>query len=54
MPRYDFRCNTCHEIKEIEENIPPACPMCADLMVRIYSPVGIQFNSPGFYSTDNK
>jgi putative FmdB family regulatory protein len=52
MPRYDFKCNVCQEIKEVTEPIPPACTTCGEQMVRVWSAPGIQFKGSGFYSTD--
>jgi len=51
MPLYDFKCNTCSEIVETNENIPPVCSTCSGTMQRIWTAPGIKFNSPGFYST---
>jgi putative FmdB family regulatory protein len=51
MPLYDFKCDCCTEVIEINEPIPPACGTCGNLMVRIWSAPAIQFKGSGFYST---
>lgn len=51
MPLYDFKCNTCNEVIEVNENVQIACNTCGETMQRVWSPVGIKFNAPGFYST---
>lgn len=51
MPLYDFKCNVCKEVKETNENIPPACTTCGEIMVRVYSAPAIQFKGTGFYKT---
>jgi putative FmdB family regulatory protein len=51
MPRYDFKCETCGEIVETTENIPPICSTCSNTMMRIWSTVAVKFNGSGFYST---
>jgi len=51
MPLYDFKCITCNEVIETNENIPPVCSTCSGTMQRIWTAPGIKFNAPGFYST---
>lgn len=51
MPRYDFKCETCTEIIEVTENIPPMCTTCNNTMVRVWSAPAVKFNGTGFYST---
>jgi putative FmdB family regulatory protein len=51
MPRYDFKCSTCTEIIETDENIPPVCTTCYSTMTRVWSTVAVKFNGSGFYST---
>lgn len=51
MPLYDFKCNTCKEVIELRENIPPACKTCGEVMARVYSAPAIQFKGTGFYKT---
>jgi putative FmdB family regulatory protein len=51
MPRYDFKCETCTEIIETTDNIPPVCTTCNGTMTRVWSTVAVKFNGSGFYST---
>ena len=51
MPLYDFKCDYCTEVIEINEPVPPSCGTCGNLMVRIWSAPAIQFKGSGFYST---
>ena len=51
MPRYDFKCSTCTEVIETDENIPPVCTTCYSTMTRVWSTVAVKFNGSGFYST---
>lgn len=51
MPSYDFKCNTCNEIVEVNENIPPRCKTCGETMVKVWTPIAVQFKGTGFYST---
>jgi putative FmdB family regulatory protein len=51
MPAYDFKCSACTTIVEVNENIAPPCPTCAEVMVRIWSAPAVKFKGPGFYST---
>lgn len=51
MPLFDFKCGTCNEMVETNENIPPICTTCNGNMQRIWSAPAIKFNAPGFYST---
>ena len=53
MPTYDYECPTDGEV--IEFTLPfdheaPLCP-CGALMRRVFNPVPVKFNGPGFYST---
>jgi putative FmdB family regulatory protein len=56
MPKYDYKCNKCSSQIEFErgfgEDREPSC--CNELMTRVWSSVGVLFNGPGFYSTDNR
>ena len=49
MPRFDFKCNTCTTVIEIDENIPPACETCGEIMVRVWSAPAFK-PGPGMYS----
>jgi putative FmdB family regulatory protein len=56
MAKYDYKCNTCNDIIEIDhkhdEHIFRKCKVCGDELQRIYSPPGITFKGPGFYKSD--
>jgi putative FmdB family regulatory protein len=52
MPNYDFKCNTCNSILEVQDPAPVPCTTCGNTMERIWTVPGIKFNAPGFYSTD--
>jgi len=51
MPNYDFKCNTCSTVTELQDPALPPCPICGETMVRVWSSVAVKFNAPGFYST---
>ena len=51
MPYYDFECKVCTKLIEIDEPIPPTCPSCGAVMLRIWSAVPTHFKGSGFYST---
>lgn len=51
MPAYDFKCNYCNEVIEINEPIAPSCGTCGNTMARIWSAPAVQFKGTGFYST---
>jgi len=57
MPRYDFTCKVCDIHIEIEKSIsdphPELCN-CGGELVRVFTPVGVQFKGSGFYRTDNR
>ena len=50
MPLFDFKCITCSEMVETNENIPPICTTCGGTMQRVWSAPGIKFNATGFSS----
>jgi putative FmdB family regulatory protein len=56
MPKYDYKCNQCFSQVEFErefgEDREPTC--CGKSMSRVWGSIGIVFNGPGFYSTDNR
>jgi putative FmdB family regulatory protein len=56
MPLYDYKCEKCGVTvefrREFGEDREPSC--CNVLMQRQWSSPSIIFNSPGFYSTDNR
>jgi putative FmdB family regulatory protein len=58
MPIYEFNCLTCETKEEVTRSLEdrekaPTCPACGYHMMRVFSPVGIQFKGSGFYKTDN-
>jgi putative FmdB family regulatory protein len=58
MPIYQYRCLNCNrqfELKQSFSDKPIAdCPSCHGIARRIFSPVPIIFNGPGFYVTDSR
>lgn len=56
---YDYKCEKCNSEITVERSIHaeasnPMCFNCHTTMDRVWSSPVITFNSPGFYSTDNK
>ena len=58
MPTYQYRCLNCNlqfELKQSFNDKPIAdCPSCHGIARRLFSPVPIIFNGPGFYITDSR
>jgi putative FmdB family regulatory protein len=60
MPTKTYRCENCSfvfdNIQRFDEPNPNVCPRCqhANMLVRVYKPVGVVFKGSGFYATDNK
>jgi len=58
MPIYQYRCLDCKlqfELRQSFQDKPIAdCPTCHGIARRIFSPVPIIFNGPGFYVTDSR
>lgn len=59
MPKYDYKCNPCalnfiQERSILEDEPVYYCEKCKGILTRQYTSFGVQFNSKGFYSTDNK
>jgi len=58
MPTYQYRCLNCNsefELKQSFNDKPVAdCPTCRGVARRIFCPVPIIFNGPGFYVTDSR
>jgi putative FmdB family regulatory protein len=58
MPRYEFKCEICNDVKEITATFQEGyiVPNCDDpdhgKMMRIFSAAHVQFTGSGFYSTD--
>jgi putative FmdB family regulatory protein len=51
MPNYDFKCETCNTILEVQDPAAPPCTVCGNTMVRIWTSIAVKFNGSGFYST---
>jgi putative FmdB family regulatory protein len=51
MPTYDFKCNFCGTVVETKSNVPDACGLCGETMVRLWSATPVHFKGTGFYST---
>jgi putative FmdB family regulatory protein len=58
MPTYQYRCLNCNrqfELKQSFNDKPVAdCPSCHGIARRLFCPVPIIFNGPGFYVTDSR
>ena len=56
MPRYDYRCDPCDEVFEIErptsDRSEVACPSCGTIARRVFTPVGVVLKGSGFHATD--
>ena len=59
MPLYDFQCEQCETIFEVERSMTETrtetCPACGSKKtVKVFSSAGISFKGSGFYVTDSK
>jgi putative FmdB family regulatory protein len=59
MPNYDYACKTCEQTITVNRGIndpenKPKCLKCMAVMIRVYDSPVVNFNSPGFYSTEGK
>lgn len=59
MPAYEYLCDKCNinytKVRGIKEDDPGYhCETCNTALSRVYSNVGVVFNGPGYYSTDNR
>lgn len=56
MPLYDYKCEKCGEIFEIQQRITEEplkfCPKCQGPFKRLISSAGIIFKGSGFHVTD--
>lgn len=55
MPTYDARCPHCEDQHEIVKPMMapmPTCPDCGTQLVRLYAPICVQYNAPGFHTTE--
>ena len=59
MPKYEYLCSNCainftKERSILDDEPKYFCEKCNGMLTRQYTPFAVQFNSKGFYSTDNK
>jgi putative FmdB family regulatory protein len=58
MPLYVYQCEECglrfERRQPIDETPLRQCPECQGRVHRVVQPVGVIFNGPGFYVTDNR
>jgi putative FmdB family regulatory protein len=58
MPHYDYKCEKCQDIFEVEQRITEeplkVCPKCKGPVKRMISASGIVFKGSGFHVTDYK
>jgi putative FmdB family regulatory protein len=59
MPNYDYECNQCRSVIEVnhsmKESYKEPCQKCGGNMVKCISGgVGVHFKGSGFYETDYK
>lgn len=58
MPTYQYRCLNCSRQFDLRQSFndkPVAdCPSCHGVARRVFCPVPIIFNGPGFYVTDSR
>jgi len=57
VPTYDYKCPECGEVREVKHHMGDMLTVvceCGNTMMRKYSKTAVIFNSPGFYSWDNK
>lgn len=58
MARYDYRCNACGKVFEVEHGMTEhpniTCPDCNGEATKVFSASGIKFEGSGFYNTDQR
>jgi putative FmdB family regulatory protein len=58
MPVYDYECEECSAQFELRRGFSDKsearCPRCEGKARRLFRPVPVIFNGPGFYVTDNR
>lgn len=59
MPHYDYQCNACHTVFEVEHAMGAKprikCPACGSTRTsRQFSATGVHFTGSGFYVTDSR
>ena len=56
MPRYDYKCKSCHQEFELTQSFSEAgsgtCPECAGEGQRVFHAVPVIYKGSGFYTTD--
>ena len=55
--KYDYKCNSCEQIEEVEGH-PYShklrCSVCGGRLRRVFTAPRVNYNCNGFYSTDNR
>lgn len=58
MARYDYRCNACGKVFEVEHGMTErpdvVCPDCGAAAEKVFNASGIKFEGSGFYNTDQR
>lgn len=59
MPNYEYECTECkseyNKYRSMKDDDPGyLCDTCNIPLIRVYSSIGVTFNGPGFYKTDNR
>lgn len=58
MPTYSYRCLECGNAFDIQQGFTDdtltACPTCAGVLRKVFSPIGVSFNGSGFYRNDSR
>ena len=59
MPHYDYQCNACHAVFEVEHAMGAKprvkCPACGSTnTVKQFGAAGVHFTGSGFYVTDSR
>ncbi len=58
MPTYDYRCEKCNDVFEVEQKMSDPllkeCPKCKGPIKRLISAAGIVFKGSGFHVNDYK
>ena len=58
MPIYEYECRACgarfERRQSVHDDPVKECPRCRGHVRRVIHPVGVIFNAPGFYITDNR
>ena len=58
MARYDYKCESCETVFEVEhpmgERPEVSCPACGGKASQVFGASGIMFKGSGFYNTDQR